>query len=79
MAQGQNTLVVDTPVGIHMYRLLALRGMLRLEMKGMQRSRRPSATMIVKDLFSLPKNMSREETLVRLEQEIREAQCHASG
>jgi hypothetical protein len=44
-------LVCDTPDTINAYRLLALRSMLKLELKGMKRSRGPSAFAMVKTQF----------------------------
>jgi anion-transporting ArsA/GET3 family ATPase len=44
-------LVCDTPETISAYRLLALRSMLNLEIKGMKRSRGPSAFAMVKSQF----------------------------
>jgi hypothetical protein len=49
-------LVIDTPEGIEAYRLLALRGALSLECKGMRRSHGPSVATIVKREFNLKGN-----------------------
>lgn len=48
--------VIDTPEGIEAYRLLALRGALKLEMVGMRRSHGPSASTIIKREFNLKGN-----------------------
>lgn len=45
--------VIDTPEGINAYRLLVLRGALRLECKGMRRSRGHSASTVIKREFGL--------------------------
>ena len=51
-----NITVIDTKEGISAFRLLALRGALRLESFGMRRSRGPSALAIVKAEFGLKGN-----------------------
>ena len=45
--------IIDTPEGIAAYRLLALRGALKLEIAGMRRSHGSSAATIIKSEFNL--------------------------
>lgn len=46
-----NIIVCDTPDKINAFRLLALKGALGLEVKGLRRSRGPSALSMVKREF----------------------------
>lgn len=43
-------MTINTPDGIHAYRMLALKGALKLESLGMRRSHGPSALAMVKEL-----------------------------
>ena len=43
-------MTINTPEGIHAYRMLALKGALKLESLGMRRSNGPSALAMVKEL-----------------------------
>ena len=47
------SIIIDTPEGIEAYRLLALRGALKLEIYGMRRSRGISAATAIKREFNL--------------------------
>jgi len=47
------TIVCDTPESIRMFRLLALRGALLLETRGLRASRGPTAYSIIKREFGL--------------------------
>lgn len=60
---------IDTPEGINFARLLALRGMLMLEMRGFTR-RGTSASVIVKEMFDMAPHARRATALARLEKEI---------
>jgi hypothetical protein len=62
--------VADTPTKIEAYRLLALKGALKLECKGMRRSRGESAYAIVKREFDL--RGSREAVLHDFEELLRD-------
>ncbi len=62
--------VVDTPEGIHFYRLLSLRGRLRMEMRGL-RGKGRSVASVVKEMFGLKKGCRNEKALARLEEEIK--------
>jgi len=42
-------MTINTPEGIHAYRMLALKGALKLESLGMRRSHGPSALAMVKE------------------------------
>jgi hypothetical protein len=53
------TIVLDQPHQINMYRLLALKAMLELEIKGLKRSRDPSAYVIIKREFHFKGNKVR--------------------
>ena len=44
------TMTINTPDGIHAYRMLAIKGALKLESLGMRRSHGPSALSMVKAL-----------------------------
>ncbi len=55
MSQNE-LLVLDKPHQISMYRLLALKSMLKLEIKGMQRSHPPSAYATIKKEFGFKGN-----------------------
>lgn len=59
--------VIDTPEGIRIARLMALKGALKLEMKGMRRSRGRSAYSILKEMGY---KGSREEVLRQVEREV---------
>lgn len=54
------------------FQLVALRGALRLEQKGMKRSRRPSARQIALKQSGLPSKTSTSELIVWLEEKIKE-------
>jgi hypothetical protein len=47
------SIIIDTPDGIEAYRLLVLRGALKLEIAGMRRSRGSSAATVIKREFNL--------------------------
>ena len=49
-------MIIDTPEGIEAYRLLVLRGALKLEIAGMRRSRGISAATAIKREFNLKGN-----------------------
>ena len=59
--------------GIHLFRLITLRGAIRMEAMGMKRKGTP-ATVIVRKMFKLGSGASRTEVLARLQQEIEEFQ-----
>jgi len=46
-----NSLVIDTPEGISAYRLLALKGALKLETRGLQMSRGFKVSVAVRDIL----------------------------
>lgn len=46
-------ILIDTPDGIEAYRLLVLRGALKLEILGMRRSKGQSAATMIKQEFGL--------------------------
>jgi anion-transporting ArsA/GET3 family ATPase len=48
-----DTIICDTPEKINAFRLLSLKGALSLEVKGLKRSRGPSAFATVKAEFGL--------------------------
>ena len=50
------SIIIDTPEGIEAYRLLVLRGALKLEIAGMRRSRGSSAATVIKHEFNLKGN-----------------------
>ena len=54
--------MISTPEGIAMYRLLAIKGGIRMEIAGLGRSGR-SACAIAKAELGLPMNLSRKLTL----------------
>ena len=62
-----NLIVADTPDKINMFRLLSLKGALKLEMVGMKRRGR-SAYAIIKDEFGFKGN--REKVLNQLQEHI---------
>lgn len=64
------TLVCDTPETINAYRLLALRSMLSLELKGMKRSRGQSAFAMVKSQFGF--KGSKEKVAAQFEKYLRD-------
>ena len=66
-------IVVDTPEGIHFFRLLSLRGRLRMEMRGL-RGKGRSVASVVKKMFRLKKGCRNEKALARLEEEIKTLQ-----
>ena len=63
---------ITTQEGIARFQLVALRGALRLEQKGMMRSRRPSARQIAIKQSGLPKNTSYSTLIEWLEKQIKE-------
>lgn len=67
---GDVTIVADTPSKIEAYRLLALKGALKLECKGMRRSHGESAYSIIKREFDL--RGSREAVLHDFEALLRD-------
>ena len=75
MAGLAKALVVDTPEGIRMFKLLSLRASLKMECLGLMRRGR-SALAITKELLGLKKSCKREEALALLEQAI--AGCQRS-
>ena len=62
-----NLIIADTPDKINMFRLLSLKGALKLEMVGMKRRGR-SAYAIIKDEFGFKGN--REKVLNQLQEHI---------
>jgi hypothetical protein len=67
-------LVLDKPNQISMFRLLSLKGMLKLEIIGMHRSHPPSAYTIIKKEFGFKGNKQRvleqfEEYIFKLKQQ----------
>lgn len=62
--------VVVTGEGVNLFRLLALKGALKLEIKGMRRSRGPSASAMIKAEFGW--KGSKEKLLEKLEAHISE-------
>ena len=60
-----------TGMGVHVARLAALKGGIKLEARGMKR-RGKSCTQIVRQMFGLPVSTSREVLIERLEREILE-------
>lgn len=63
---------ITQPEAIARFQLVALRGALRLEQRGMKRSRRPSARQIVLKQSGLPGKTSTSDLLVWLEEKIKE-------
>lgn len=63
---------ITTTDGIARFQLVALRGALSLEQRGMKRSRRPSARQIVLRQSGLPSKTSTSDLLVWLEERIKE-------
>lgn len=63
-------MVIDTKEGIALYRLLALKHALALEMKGMRMTRRSTAYAMIKHEFGF--RGSREKVLAQLEKYIAE-------
>lgn len=61
--------VIDTPEGIQFAKLCALRGAVKMELRGMRRRGR-SATVLAKELLGLQNSTSREKTLEALNREI---------
>jgi hypothetical protein len=53
--EDSRPIIIDTPEGIYMYRLLALRSALKLEVKGIKMTRH-SICKIVKDEFGFKGN-----------------------
>jgi hypothetical protein len=68
-----NLIVADTPDKINMFRLLSLKGALKLEMVGMKRRGR-SAYAIIKDEFGFKGN--REKVLNQLQEHIERRMSH---
>jgi hypothetical protein len=66
------SIAVTTPEGIHMFRLLSLKGRLKLEIRGMKFSIRTGPA--VKKMFGLPKGCSLKKALAALETEIERLQ-----
>lgn len=58
---------INTPEGIARFQLLALRGAVSLEAKGMKRRGR-SATVCAKEQLGLPRSAKREEVLQKIEE-----------
>lgn len=58
-----NAVVIDTPEGIARYNLIVLRGQVKLESKGMRRSRGPSARKVAILTLKLPRNSSYSEVI----------------
>jgi hypothetical protein len=70
--------VIDTPEGIQFAKLCALRGAVKMEIRGMRRRGR-SATVLAKELLGLKNSTSKVATLAALETEIerlRQARQH---
>lgn len=63
---------ITTPGGIARFQLVTLRGALRLEQKGMTRSRRPSARQIALKQSGLPSKTSTSDLIVWLDEKIKE-------
>lgn len=65
--------VLDTPEDIAFFRLLALKGALGLELKGLRRSRGPSAYKIAKQSYGLTGNKQKVyDQLVAMIEQIQE-------
>jgi hypothetical protein len=62
--------VLDTPDGIRYFHLLALRGALKLEMRGLRRSGGRSVAEVVRNMYKLRPRCKREVALAKLEEEI---------
>ena len=60
-----SVVVIDTPEGIAAFRILALKGKLKLECKGIRMSRGRTAYSVVKQEFGF--KGSREKVLAQLE------------
>lgn len=63
---------ITTTNDIARFQLVALRGALRLEQKGMMRSRRPSARQIALKQSGLPGKTSTSDLIVWLDGKIKE-------
>lgn len=63
-------IICDTPDKIQFFRLLSLRGRLKLEMKGMRFRGRSTTAAAIKKMFGLPKGCANQKALDRIEQEI---------
>lgn len=63
------TAVISTPEGIHFAQLLALRGAVKLELRGMKRRGR-SASVIAKEMFGMSRGARKQKVLDRLDEEI---------
>jgi hypothetical protein len=57
--------VINTPVGIGRFQLLALRGAVRLEIAGMHRRSLP-ATVVARELLGLPRSTKKTDVLAAL-------------
>lgn len=70
--------IVVTGNSISLFRMLSLRGSLRLEVRGMKRSRGPSAYSIIKDEFGL--KGTKEKVLEQFNKLVEEAgRAHQQG
>jgi len=65
-------IVIDTPDGIAFASLLALRGAVNLESKGLKRSRRPSALAIARHRLGMPGKPMYTKVLAALDKKIQE-------
>lgn len=63
-------IVCDTPDKIQFFRLLSLRGRLKLEMKGLRFKGRTTTAAVIKKMFGLPKGCANQKAMDRIEQEI---------
>lgn len=77
MAKDDKSIIVETPTGPRFVRLLALRGALTLELKGMRRSHGRSVYAIVKSEFGF--KGSKAKVLAQLERMIEQIQEARDG
>jgi hypothetical protein len=71
----QNTVIADTPEKIQAFRLLALKGALKLETKGLQMSRGVRASVMARDVLAKagkPAPANKVKLLAAFESHLRE-------
>lgn len=62
----------DTPNKIHIYHLVALKGAVKLEAKGLRRRGQSAKGIAIREL-ALPKNSTHEQVIEALEKKIEES------
>jgi hypothetical protein len=70
--------VASTPESIFFTRLLALRGAVKLEMRGMKRRGR-SASVVAKELLGISKSARRKKVLEKLDEAIEQMKAEHRG